>query len=359
MTVATARSVQRKALPFLVRGTVLAALLLVLLLATASAAAEGRVEMELAADAGVPVNSTQDWYRLLVELQVSNLRIHAGAAGSEPAIKTLGSPDSPVYQVHGRLTARGELLLPGGRFTLGDSAKLGQWLTNLKAAGPSQPGGSKGPFGLTREQLAAAHAALAGPLTFKTQGQPHAAAVAQVRLSLKLPLVFEIAGNEAAAGQEPITEELRGLSSGTALAYLLRPAGLGLAPRVGGRGGLELVVRKSARDSEVWPVGWSPGSQKPLPDLFVSIPFSTDDNTIAEVLGAIEERLKAPALFDRYALVRYGIDPATARVTLPDMKISYSQILTRVLSKAQLKYELRVDEAGKPLLWITTIRRAD
>ncbi|MBI3463989.1 MAG: hypothetical protein HY000_13165 [Planctomycetes bacterium] len=310
----------------------------------------------MAAEAGVPVNTTQEWYRLLVDLKVANLRIHSGPAADEPSIKTLGSVERPVYQVHGRLTSRGELLLPGGRFTVRDRAKLATWLTNLQAAGPGQPTArGTGPFGLTREQLAEAHAALAQPLDFATRGLPHAKAVAQARLKLKLPVVFEVAGNESAAGQEAVTEELQGLSCGTALAYLLRPAGLGLAPRVGARGGLELSVRPAGRSSEAWPVGWPPGAARPLPELFQSFTSSIDDVTVAETLGAIEERLKAPVLFDRYALARHGIDPAAVRVTLPEMKTSYSQLLTRVLSKAKLKYELRIDEAGKPLLWITTM----
>ena len=39
--------------------------------------------------------------------------------------------------------------------------------------------------------------------------------------------------------------------------------------------------------------------------------------------------------------------------------MSYSQALRRVLSQAKLKYELRVDEADKPFLWITTIKPAE
>ena len=96
-----------------------------------------------------------------------------------------------------------------------------------------------------------------------------------------------------------------------------------------------------------------------MPELFQISTFALDDVTLAETLAAIAGRLEAPILFDRYALARHGIDPATARITVPETKTSYSQILTKVLSKAQLRYELRVDEAGEPLLWVTTIRRAD
>jgi hypothetical protein len=340
--------------------TIAWALCVLLGLSIPCGAAEAIVEMELATDNGLPVNTTQEWYRLLVDLKVGNLRIHSAPNAQEPSIKVLGTAGSPVYHVYARLTSRGELLVPGGRFSVRDASKLSQWLTNLKANGPQNSATKNaGPFGLSREQLAQAHAALAQPLGFATRGLPCAKAIAQLRLRIKLPLTFETPGNEGAAGQEPITEELQSLSCGTALAYLLRAAGLGLAPRLGAQGKLELVVRRAGRDAEVWPVGWPPGAARPLPALFEFITTAIDDVTLAEALAAIEERLAAPVLFDRYALVRFGIDPAAVRVTLPETKTSYAQILTKLLSKAQLRYELRIDEAGKPLLWVTTMRRAD
>ena len=116
--------------------------LCLLLPGPAFAAAEAQVEMEIAAEPGLPVNTHQEWYRLLVELKVSNLRIHSDRAAGVPAITTQCTAESPVYRVQGRLTSRGELLLPGGRFTLGDSARLGAWLANLKTNGPAGPGGA-------------------------------------------------------------------------------------------------------------------------------------------------------------------------------------------------------------------------
>jgi hypothetical protein len=54
----------------------------------------------------------------------------------------------------------------------------------------------------------------------------------------------------------------------------------------------------------------------------------------------------------------HGADPATAPAEVPGRRMSYSQVLNRVLGQAGLRYELRVDENEKPLVWITTVKRA-
>ena len=38
--------------------------------------------------------------------------------------------------------------------------------------------------------------------------------------------------------------------------------------------------------------------------------------------------------------------------------MTYSQVLGKVLMQARLKYELRVDEADKPFVWITSVKPA-
>jgi hypothetical protein len=74
---------------------------------------------------------------------------------------------------------------------------------------------------------------------------------------------------------------------------------------------------------------------------------------------AIQARLEVPVFYDRNAMALHGIDPAQSPAELPSKRISYSQTLNRLLSQAKLKYELRVDEAEKPFLWITSIKPAE
>ena len=70
----------------------------------------------------------------------------------------------------------------------------------------------------------------------------------------------------------------------------------------------------------------------------------------------IGTRLKTPVLMDYNAMARHGIDPAKAMVSMLPGKNTYSSALRRLLFKAGLKFEVRVDEAGRPFLWITTVK---
>ncbi|HQY98323.1 MAG TPA: hypothetical protein PLU83_15125, partial [Phycicoccus sp.] len=92
-----------------------------------------------------------------------------------------------------------------------------------------------------------------------------------------------------------------------------------------------------------------------VPDMYVLRNVEIDDVTLAEVSDAIGTRLKLPILFDHNAMARQGIEPAKFNVKMPPAQMMYSSTLRRALSQARLRYQMRVDEAGKPLLWVTTV----
>ena len=66
--------------------------------------------------------------------------------------------------------------------------------------------------------------------------------------------------------------------------------------------------------------------------------------------------MKAPLLLDHNAVARLNVD-LNAKVNLPKSNTFYARAFERLLSQLKLKYELRVDEASKPFLWVTTIRQ--
>ena len=43
-------------------------------------------------------------------------------------------------------------------------------------------------------------------------------------------------------------------------------------------------------------------------------------------------------------------------VTLPRSRTTYSLALKRLLAQAGLQFEIRVDEAGTPFVWISTVK---
>jgi hypothetical protein len=94
-----------------------------------------------------------------------------------------------------------------------------------------------------------------------------------------------------------------------------------------------------------------------LPELFKFLNVEVSDTLLAESLEAIRGRLNVPLIVDQNNLAKQQIDFATVKVTLPKTNTYYSKVLERLLFQAKLKYELRVDEADRPFLWITTLKQ--
>jgi len=320
-------------------------------------AADGNaaVSMELVTERGLSATASQDWYKILSDLGVGSLRIRSGA-GEKPEVSTEGTKASPRYRVVGVLTRDNVLHLPGGNFKTTDAPGLRRWLAKLGEHGSESVTEPSGAFGLVQRQLDAVTSELRRPVTTSTKGRPADKAVDSIAKSLTSQVVIDTASRRALAAVT-IQDELSGLSAGTALAIALRQAGLVLAPEKAGRG--EVLYRVTpAGATSGWPIGWK-SKAKPnvlLPDLFAYLNVEIKDISVAEALEAIEGRLKTPFLFDRNAMAVHGIDPAEAMADVPGKRMTYSQTLHRVMAQAKLKYDLRVDEAEKPFLWITTIK---
>ena len=259
----------------------------------------------------------------------------------------------------GLLSAQGVLYVPGGQFTLRDVGKLRKWLDNLRADGVEGVTAPKSAFGLTPSRLKRVNGDLSQPVMFSTKELPAVTALGRIAEQLAIPFSVEAGATRALSGVE-VADELRGLSSGTAMAAILRPAGLVLVPRRERGGQLEYRVGRPRGGGEVWPVGWKPQKRRNevLPMLFGMLNVEIREISIAEALAAIEGRLEVPFLFDRNAMALHNADPAATEAEVPEKRMSYSQVLRRVLSQGKLKYELRVDEAEKPFLWITTTKPA-
>ncbi len=319
--------------------------------------AKARVSLELVTQEGIPINATQQWGQVFADLGIGGLRIHSATGAVEVGVEKRGSKDAPVYDVVGLIKSDNTLYLPGGKFTVNDTARLKKWLAELSEGGAEAVTQPRQAFGLTRSQLADVDGDLKKPLLQSTADTPADKAVGQLAQALGHKLEIDPDAVKALAGST-IGENLQGVSNGTALAAILRPAGLAFAPERAG-GVLRYRVFKPAAGRESWPVGWKADQpdQKIVPEMFTKqINVEIDDTPVTEAVAALQERLNMPVLWDHNALALHGIDPAKVQAKLPAKKLTYSLILQRVLSQAKLKKELRVDEAGKPFLWITTIK---
>jgi hypothetical protein len=322
--------------------------------ATASAA-KPHVEVEIAMESGVSGNAAaQKWVKVLNDTGIADVHFRSSQDGDRVAVESKGSVASAVVKVTAQLTSRGALKTSGGEFTYSDGPKLKKWLDDVEASGGlPQP---KTVFGVTAKQFEDAKKALAGPVIISTKGLRPEKVVEQLRANLTLPLSVDPTIAQAMAADDPVRDELDGVSLGTALAAIARPAGGVLAPRAAANG-LELVITEPKAGGDMWPIGWPPQENdqlKSIPKLLEFTDVEIEPLPVTDVLKPIQERLKVPFLFDHNNIVRQKID-LTKTVKVPATKTFYRKILDRVLAQAGLKCEVRVDDAGKPLIWITPL----
>ncbi|MCU0873500.1 MAG: hypothetical protein MUE50_14255 [Pirellulaceae bacterium] len=318
-----------------------------------------RVDLELITEPGLPVNGAQRWLASLKDVPFSSVRIRSANPGDQVEVRQRGGAGSRSYQVIGLLTERNTLTLPGGEFRMGDTAGLRAWLAKIREGGETRLQETEGPFGLTPTQLVKVHDALRVPVAFSTQGQPSFDVLKRIAGGLSLSFLADAEARQKMAGPETVADELQGLSAGTALVAALRPLGLVMAPQKQADGALKLWITDVRRAAESWPVGW-PSQKSPretAPQLLEFLTVEIENTPLANALNAIRTRLDLPLLFDHNSLARHQIDPARVNVSLPAGRTYYQGALDRLLNQAQLKSELRVDEAEKPFLWISTLKK--
>lgn len=320
----------------------------------AATAAEVRVELEVVSESPLVSTEAAAWSALLTRVGFSAVRFRVGQ--DAPALVQAGTAAARSYRVVGVLSAGQQLVLPHGRFRREDVGPLQRWLQTLREDGEEGLSTKPAGFGLLPRQLVEVQQALAAPVRASTKGQPPRDVARQIAADVPLPFVSDPSVPPVLAAAEPVADELQGLAAGTALAALLRPLGLVLVPEKAA-GKLRLRVAMAGQASEFWPVGWPPKEPpgQTLPELFKFLNVEIDRTPVADVVEAIRLRVQVSVLYDHLALARHKVELHTA-VSVPKSQTFYAKALSQALSAAKLKYELRVDEAGKPFLWITTLR---
>jgi hypothetical protein len=322
------------------------------------AQAAGRVDAEIAIEPGFNATDLRFWSEMLSGVGVDNLQLGGSANNARRVgVEPVASGGATNYRVFGVISNRGELVLPGGRYGRGDRAKVAQWIAELKTTGlPRKPGEKPAPFGLPPEVLTAISNDLTQPVDFDTKGLTPAKVLATMSTKLKSQFMADPAVARELGAAEKVPGELKGLSCGTAAAAILRREGLSLVPRLRADGKAEYYVTKAGPTQDVWPIGWPPERSLPeiTPELFTLRNVEIDDIPASQLLQVVADRTKLPMLFDEQALVLQRIDPSKVKIKIPLAKIGYEAVLTRTLFQANLKHEVRVDDAGRPFLWITT-----
>jgi hypothetical protein len=333
------------------------AFLLALAQSTATAA-DGRVELTLTIQKNAPLTASQQWLPVLDEVGFSSTRISSEVPEKPLDIVKSGTDAHPSYRVNGILTANGDVLLPPGRkFSQSDKRGMKEWIRALRAQGPEGTSGVKLPFGLTKAQFEEARKDLRTAATAKTKGAEPVAMFKEVTKGLTNTVVLDADAEKALAASGAVRDELQGLAIGTAVAALVRPAGLVLQPRAS-NGRIEYLVTDGRGAGENWPIGWASkeGAGKLVPTLLEKEETQDIEVPLAAALGEIQTRVGVPFVYDYNGMATIGVDLASAKTQMKAGQIYYGRLLTRMLTQAKLKYEVRQDDAGRPFLWIATIR---
>src|SRR5690606_6552777 len=97
--------------------------------------------------------------------------MRSARAGDQPNAEDVGTETRAPYRGTALLTRRGELVVPGGRYTRSQSAQLKQYFETLAADGPQRMNARRGSFGLTKEEFEKVHADLSLPLAVSTKDE--------------------------------------------------------------------------------------------------------------------------------------------------------------------------------------------
>ena len=326
------------------------------------------IHLEVAVESSAGFDAQQRWYSVLKDLGVASLRLREAQSGEEPAIKPGGSDRAPRYQVTAVVNSRNELVLPGGRFGERDRGGLAGYLRQLQEEGIDGVTASRGMFGLTEKQFEAVHEELAEPVGKSTAARRPREIVDEIADGLRHRLIVDGALVARLDRAEAFASELRELSRGTALAILLRQAGLEFRPQMRSGELLYEVAEAQPRERDArrqrqreapnaWPIGWEPTENpgKTVPALFEIISAEIDGYTLAEALEAILPRVDVLVVIDRYGLESKQLKMSETHVKLPAGRYSYDRILGRILFQGGLNGTIRVDERGTPFYWIAAL----
>lgn len=323
------------------------------------ATAQHRLTLEVVTDLNVPRTATQDWARKLNGIGFDSVRLRTGTSSDKPSVEERGTPPRVNYHVTAFLSSKNELWVPGASFKQSEISKLKKWAEKLSIGGEQELSRKPGAFGMTKEEQDALKQKLETTITWSTTGGTVADLLR--KFGQETGVEFKATGEATARmRQVPLVDQLQGFSAGTAMAIALRSASLGISPEreVGGK--QFLMVAMLTEERQFWPLGWAPTDNpaNTAPALFQFIEVEIMDTPVTEAVAAIGARVKVPILLDHSRIALQEIDLAEAKVKFPKRRTFYKNILDNLLFQVKLTMDLKVDENGKPFLWVTPIRRS-
>lgn len=315
------------------------------------------IHIEVSATARAAVETQQNWMAVLAEAGADRVRSRTSQSAGTIEVRETETSLGVLVNLSGVIDGN-QLKLPGQSFQLRDVDRLRDYVQKLRDDGANVALADKKAFGLTSQQLVNLNQALSFPVEIETRNRPAEDVLDFARRKLSYEFELDATTKLAFKRLEPFPDELQGVSLGTALAAAIRPLGLVLSPARQQGAPITLRIVDSRSVEEHWPIGW-PAPQNPIetvPRLFEKNVLEIREFPLDQVLAAVQAKADIPMLFDYNSLARAAIELSATNVTFVNENSSYGFALRQMLNQTRPRtaYEIRVDESGKPFLWIST-----
>lgn len=301
----------------------------------------------------------QEWGRVFQELGYS-VRFREPRASEALRIEDQDRDDFLATQVVAAMEASGSIQIGGQKFDINNTKQLTLALEEIKRHGAKGPPNSNPTWGLTDEQFKEVTRILGVPVENSVELQSSILAIESIGLPGNMRMKFTEAARQQALAKRPDsapeTIELQGFTKGASIAIILAQYGLGFRPKFVAPGHYDLEIDRGNESSNLWPIGWKPEQSfsEILPAYFRAIPLDVEDVEVNALVGAITDKLGMPYFSSASELASKNLDINSLKYTRKNARISPARLLTSVGDKFELGFDIRVDEAGKMFLWVTT-----
>lgn len=319
------------------------------------------ISVELLMDNNAGALHAQEWNRVFQQLNVP-VRMRRSLLNEKPNVSEQQVGTLRFVKVVGQLDRSGDLVFADRRFSRSEAAKLGEWLRELQTFGAQGNPEGQPLWGLTKTQFGELYAALGEPLGKEIEGLSLSGALARFELPQRYSVRYTAAAREwlqkGSSLPETVRQEVEGFTKGTALAITLNNLGLGFRPLRTPVGGIELAIEPLEGSAVLWPIGWELKNLRTetAPRLFEMVPVELEDVRLVDVLHAVSVKTEIPVVYDDYRIAKYKIDLENLKVSYPARRTAWFIVLRGVTNPARLSHELRIDERGRPFLWISTLK---
>jgi hypothetical protein len=318
------------------------------------------VSVELLADAMANGLTAQQWGQTFEKIGYT-VRIRRAILKEKPEIKERTRGRLREVKVIGKLDRSGRLIFADRTFSPSQGSKLAEWLRSLEVYGAQGSPKGKPVWGLDKAQFDILYNALSPKVDADIQGKTLSAALAAMKLPATYPVRYTVAAKQRlgtpSANRRPVRELLKGHSKGTAMALALHEYGLGFRPLRTPNGGLELSIESRDKVTDVWPIGWDLKQQraKTAPRFFKLVPVELDKVNLVDALDGIAAVTDVPIHLDHFDIEARGIDVDKIVISYPAKKTSWSLLLRSITTPYKLTRKFRVDEKGRPFVWVTPL----